>query len=115
MEETLLLQNYTYITKELEKGLLLKQNTELISDQILITITISIKRNNKVLYSLKSYVQKINEYQQQIDNYKKVKEKESLELLKTISSSVKAAMEAVAEELFKYLEEAGEEAKKKVK
>ncbi len=52
---------------------------------------------------------------EQIDNYKKLKEKESMELLKGVSSSVKAAMEALGDELFQYLEEAGEKMEQKKK
>ena len=51
----------------------------------------------------------------QMDTYRKMKEKEGLELLRTVSNSVKAAMEALGVELFGYLEEAGEAAKKKTK
>jgi len=49
----------------------------------------------------------------QMDSYRKMKEKEGLELLKTVSGSVTAAMEALGDELFGYLEEAGEAARKK--
>ncbi len=51
----------------------------------------------------------------QIKKYREMKQRESLELLKTISDSVKAAMEALGDELFSYLEEAGEEVKNKKK
>ena len=44
---------------------------------------------------------------EQIDNYIKMKDAQDLELLKTISDSVKAAMEALGGELEKYLEESG--------
>ena len=44
-----------------------------------------------------------------VDNYVKMKEKEDMYLLETIDSSVKAAMEALGDELEKYLREAGEE------
>jgi len=46
--------------------------------------------------------------QEQMDNYVKMKEAEDLELLKSIDGSVKAAMEALGEELEDYLKEAGE-------
>lgn len=58
--------------------------------------------------NLRSYVWT----KEQIENYKKMKEKESFELLGTLSGSVKAAMEALGEELFNYLKEAGEEGEK---
>lgn len=50
-----------------------------------------------------------------IENYVKMKDKEDFELMKTISSSVQAAMEALGSELMKYLEEAGSEEKKEKK
>ena len=43
-----------------------------------------------------------------IENYKKLKEREDLELMKSISESVKSAMESLGEELENYLEEAKE-------
>lgn len=46
--------------------------------------------------------------QEEIDRYKAMLEKEDFELLSTIDGSVKAAMEALGEELEKYLEESGE-------
>lgn len=49
---------------------------------------------------------------EQIENYKKMKEREGLDLLKSLSSSVQAAMEALGEDLFAYLEEAEKEGKK---
>ncbi|GIU69552.1 MAG: hypothetical protein KatS3mg002_0788 [Candidatus Woesearchaeota archaeon] len=48
-----------------------------------------------------------------IDTYKKYREKEELELLSIIDSSLKAAMDALSEDLEKYLAEAGEEEFKK--
>lgn len=63
----------------------------------------------KMEMNLRSYVWT----KKQMDDYKTMKEKESFELLKTISGSVKAAMEALGDELFNYLEEAGEEMEKK--
>jgi len=63
----------------------------------------------KMEMSLRSYAWT----KEQIEAYKKMKGKETAELLKTISGSVKAAMESLGEELFGYLEEAGEEMKKK--
>lgn len=47
-----------------------------------------------------------------IDKYLKMKEKEDMDLLRSVSESVKAAMDAMGGELEKYLEEAGEEIKK---
>ncbi|MFH1510648.1 MAG: hypothetical protein ABIF10_03070 [Candidatus Woesearchaeota archaeon] len=47
-----------------------------------------------------------------IANYKKMRELDDLELLGVIDASVKAAMEALGEELEKYLEQAGEPMKK---
>lgn len=44
----------------------------------------------------------------EIDNYVKMKEQQDFELMKSISESVKAAMEALGAELEKYLREAGE-------
>lgn len=49
----------------------------------------------------------------QIENYKKMKEEEDLEIMKSISESVKAAMDALGEELVNYLKESGEEVEKK--
>lgn len=49
----------------------------------------------------------------EIELYKKMREQEDFELLGLIDSSVKAAMEALGDELMRYLEEAGEEMKKK--
>lgn len=46
--------------------------------------------------------------QEEIEKYKAMLEKEDMELLSTIDGSVKAAMEALGEELEKYLEESGE-------
>lgn len=53
--------------------------------------------------------------QQDIDTYKKYREKEEMELLGVIDSSLKAAMDALSEDLEKYLAEAGEEEFKKKK
>lgn len=47
----------------------------------------------------------------QRDAYVKMKEKEDLDLLKTVSDSVKTAMEALGGDIEKYLEEAGEKIK----
>ena len=53
---------------------------------------------------------------EQLENYKKLKDKELFDLLGDISSSVQGAMEALGEELFKYLKEAeGETQKEKEK
>ena len=46
---------------------------------------------------------------EKVDKYIKMKEQEDLMLLETIDGSVKAAMEALGDELEKYLREAGEE------
>ena len=45
---------------------------------------------------------------QDIDNYIHIRESENMELLSTIDESVKAAMEALGDELVNYLREAGE-------
>ncbi len=45
---------------------------------------------------------------EQCENYKKLKDQEDFELLESVSGSVKAAMEALGDELDKYLKEAGE-------
>ncbi|MBR9683130.1 hypothetical protein GOV03_01165 [Candidatus Woesearchaeota archaeon] len=50
---------------------------------------------------------------EQMEAFKKMKEKEGMDLLKTVSGSVKSAMDALGEELFDYLEEAGEAKKEK--
>ena len=49
---------------------------------------------------------------EEIEKYLKMKDEQDMELMKSISGSVKAAMEALGGELEKYLEEAGEEMKK---
>ena len=46
---------------------------------------------------------------EQIDLYKQYREKEDFKLMGLIDSSVKAAMDALGDELMRYLEEAGEE------
>ncbi|MBW2966814.1 hypothetical protein KY342_06955 [Candidatus Woesearchaeota archaeon] len=51
----------------------------------------------------------------QIDSYVKMKEDQDMELLKSVSDSVRAAMDALGGELEKYLEQAGEEIKKEEK
>jgi len=51
---------------------------------------------------------------EQVKAYQEMKEKEAFELLKTISASIKSAMEAMGAELFDYLDEAGEEQEKKI-
>lgn len=48
-----------------------------------------------------------------IETYKKYREKEEMELLSVIDASLKAAMDALSEDLEKYLAEAGEEEFKK--
>ncbi len=50
---------------------------------------------------------------EEIEKYKKMRDQEDFMLLGLIDSSVKAAMEALGDELMRYLEEAGEEMKKK--
>ncbi len=49
----------------------------------------------------------------EIENYKKLKQQEDLQLLGVIDGSVKAAMEALGDELIRYLKEAGEEIEEK--
>ncbi len=49
----------------------------------------------------------------EIENYKKMKEQEDFQLLGVIDGSVKAAMEALGDELIRYLKEAGEEFEEK--
>jgi len=49
----------------------------------------------------------------EIELYKKMREEEDFKLLGLVDSSVKAAMEALGDELMRYLEEAGEEMAKK--
>ena len=46
---------------------------------------------------------------EQIENYKRMREQEDLQLLGLIDASVKAAMESLGDELMRYLKEAGEE------
>ncbi|MFA5796600.1 MAG: hypothetical protein WC916_01010 [Candidatus Woesearchaeota archaeon] len=53
--------------------------------------------------------------EEEINTYKKYREKEELELLGVIDASLKAAMDALSEDLEKYLAEAGEEEFKKMK
>ena len=45
----------------------------------------------------------------EIDDYKKMREQEDFQLLGIIDASVKAAMEALGDELMRYLKEAGED------
>ena len=47
--------------------------------------------------------------EQDIENYKKMRQHEDLKLLGVIDGSVKAAMDALGDELIRYLKEAGEE------
>ncbi len=49
----------------------------------------------------------------EIENYKKMKEHEDFQLLGVIDGSVKAALEALGDELMRYLREAGEEIEEK--
>jgi len=46
---------------------------------------------------------------QEVDNYKRMREQEDFQLLGLIDTSVKAAMESLGDELMRYLKEAGEE------
>lgn len=46
--------------------------------------------------------------QEQIDNFIKMKDKEDLDLLKSIDSSINATLESIGEDLEKYLQQAGE-------
>jgi hypothetical protein len=46
---------------------------------------------------------------EQVENYKKMREQEDFQLLGIIDTSVKAAMESLGDELMRYLKEAGEE------
>ncbi len=63
----------------------------------------------RLVMNLRAYVWT----KEEAKRYKKMKDKESMELLKTISGSVKSAMDALGDELFDYLKEAGEEMEKK--
>jgi hypothetical protein len=63
----------------------------------------------KMMMTLRGYVWTHEE----VENYKKMKDAEDFELLRTISGSVEAAMEALGDELKKYLEEAGKVWEKK--
>lgn len=47
--------------------------------------------------------------QEAIDNYVKMKQKDDLDLLSVVDASVKAALEALGDELERYLQEAGEQ------
>lgn len=47
--------------------------------------------------------------QEQIDNFIRMKEKEDIELLKTIDSSIKATLDAIGDDLEEYLKQAGEQ------
>ena len=47
--------------------------------------------------------------EQEVENYKKMRELEDFQLLGLIDASVKAAMESLGDELMRYLKEAGEE------
>lgn len=49
----------------------------------------------------------------EIENYKKMREQEDFQLLGVIDGSVKAALEALGDELMRYLKEAGEEFEEK--
>ena len=58
----------------------------------------------KIEWNMRGYVWN----KKQIDAYLKMKEEQDMELMKSVSESVKAAMEALGGELEKYLEQAGE-------
>lgn len=45
---------------------------------------------------------------EQIDNFIRMKEKEDIELLKTIDDSIKATLDAIGEDMLEYLKQAGE-------
>ncbi len=64
----------------------------------------------KMQLDIRSYVWT----KEQIDNYIKLKDDEDLELMETISGSVKAAMEALGDELIRYLNEAKGNVEKKM-
>ena len=51
--------------------------------------------------------------EKQIENYKKMREHEDFQLLGVIDGSVKSALEALGDELMRYLKEAGEEFEEK--
>src|SRR3989344_8071194 len=57
----------------------------------------------KMVMTLRGYIWT----EEEIHNYIKFKEAEDFELLKTVSGAVQAAMDALGDELLKYLEEAG--------
>jgi hypothetical protein len=57
----------------------------------------------RMVMSLRGYVWT----EKEIDSYVKMKQSEDFELLKSVSGAVKAAMDALGDELQKYLEEAG--------
>lgn len=60
--------------------------------------------SGKVEFQLRAYAWD----KKKIENYIKMREKEDLDLLKTVDDSVKAAMESLGDELEGYLKEAGE-------
>jgi len=62
----------------------------------------------KLEFNLRGYLWTKKE----IENYKKMKDQQDFELMKSISDSVKTAMEALGGELERYLEQAGEAVKK---
>ncbi len=53
--------------------------------------------------------------EKEIENYKKMREQEDFQLLGVIDGSVRSALEALGDELMKYLKEAGEEFDEKMK
>ena len=58
MENTLIFLDFNDFTKELDRQLLLKQTIEEENNLTLISITVSHKRSNRVLYKLNSYFEK---------------------------------------------------------
>jgi hypothetical protein len=58
----------------------------------------------KLEWNMRAYIWN----KEQVDAYVKMKEEQDMELMKSVSDSVKAAMEALGGELEKYLEQAGE-------
>lgn len=67
MEVTLATKNYTELTQNLEKKLVLKQIIEDKKDKILITISVYLQNSDRTLYKLTAYIDK-NEKQTIIGN-----------------------------------------------
>ncbi len=114
-------------TASLEIEILAYDNTKYPSTCVLITFKYFVKPSlsyqqpesyqrgavhvGKVDISMRSY----GWDKEEIEAYKKYREKEELELLGVIDASLKAAVDALSEDLEKYLAEAGEEEFKKIK